>query len=501
MAPRPTTPIVTVCGLGPGGRSQITGETLEAISAHDATNSFLRTRHHPTASVMAHAVSFDDVYDAGTSLDEVYDTIADVVASAAVDQGAAIYAVPGSPLVLERAVRHLRRRDDIQTRLVPAVSFLDAAWAALGVDPIEHSVRLIDGHAFGADAAGQTGPLLVAHAHARWVLSDIKLAVEAGPEQKAIVLQRLGTPDESIVEVSWPELDRSFEPDHLTSLYIPELATPVAAEFVRIVDLMHRLRQECPWDQEQTHASLRRYLLEEAYEVMEAIDEVEAGDPDGYDHLEEELGDLWFQILFHSEIGTEDGAFTIADVARTANDKLVGRHPHVFGDAIAADAAAVASNWEAIKKVEKNRASVMDGLPTALPALVYAEKVLARAERAGAPIDRRPPSDLTGTGAEPDEGALTETELGARLLDLVTAARFANLDTEQALRRAVEASRVRFVPAKNEPCSTGGSSVDAAISSLRPMTSARERHRRSVPSRDGQEQPSAPGGKGQEAIK
>lgn len=425
-------PTITVCGLGPGAVDLVTAQTRQAIAEAEPAASFLRTRRHPSASLLDHARSFDDVYEAGDDLDSVYRQISDDVAAAAAQHGGALYAVPGSPLVLERAVRYLRERGDVEVELLPAVSFLDASWAALGVDPVEAGVRLIDGHTFATAAAGQTGPLLVAHAHARWVLSDIKLAIDAGAEQQVVVLQRLGTPDAAVFELAWPELDRSFEPDHLTSLYLPELAAPAAAALHRSVELMHRLRQDCPWDAEQTHASLRKYLIEEAYEVLDAIDEVERGVPGAYEHLEEELGDVWFQILFHSELAAEAGEFTVADVATTAHDKLVGRHPHVFGDVEASDADAVARNWEDIKKVEKGRASVMEGIPTALPALAYAEKVVKKAAKAGASL--------------PSDGALFDDQTAAaeELLRIVAAGHRHGFDLEDALRRATDAARGRF---------------------------------------------------------
>ncbi len=434
-------PTVTICGLGPGGLGQTTDETRQAIADHAAEASFVRTRRHPTASLMAHARSFDDLYDQGGNLTDVYNQIAAAVRAATEENGAALYAVPGSPLILERAVRHLRTESELQVRLLPAVSFLDAAWAQLRIDPIEEAVRLVDGHTFQQDAAGQTGPLLVAHVHAKWVLSDVKLALDAGPEQRAVFLQRLGTPQQAITEVGWPDLDQAVEPDHLTSLYIPELAEPVAKELVGSVELMRRLRQDCPWDAEQTHASLGPYLLEETYEVLEAIGEVEAGDPDGYEHLEEELGDLWVQILFHSQLAGEAGQFTVADVARTSHSKLVGRHPHVFGTEKAADAAEVVSNWEARKLVEKSRASVMDGIPAALPALAYAEKVLKKADRTGAPIDTKSLMANLEAGIGP---AATVLEVGELLISAVALARKCGVDAEAALRAAAAGAEKRF---------------------------------------------------------
>lgn len=429
-------PTVTVCGLGPGGVDLVTDQTKNAIAVAPPSASFVRTRRHPSASLMAHGQSFDAVYDSGDELDAVYRRIADEVVAAALSHGEALYAVPGSPLVLERAVRYLRSRDEIEVRLLPAVSFLDASWAELAVDPVEAGVRLVDGHTFATSAAGQSGPLLVAHAHAPWVLSDIKLAIDAGPEQRVVVLQRLGTPEASVFELAWPELDRSFEPDHLTSLYLPDVAAPAAASLQQSVELMHRLRQDCPWDAEQTHASLRKYLLEEAYEVMEAIDEVERGEPLGYEHLEEELGDLWFQILFHAELAAEAGHFTVADVATTSDNKLVGRHPHVFGDVVAKDAAAVAENWEAIKKVEKGRSSVMEGIPGALPALAYAEKVVKKAVKFGMPLPDDEPA------GEPS--ILSAEEAATALLRIVAVGHRNDLDLEGALRTATDRARGRF---------------------------------------------------------
>ena len=147
------------------------------------------------------------------------------------------------------------------------------------------------------------------------------------------MLQRLGLPDESIRTVAWDDLDRVVEPDHLTSLWIPRLAEPVAGEVARFAELVRTLRAECPWDREQTHASLTRHLLEETYEVLDAIDHLDVEAGTGFEELEEELGDLLFQVVFHAVLGAEEGQFTLADVARGIHDKLHARHPHVFDPA------------------------------------------------------------------------------------------------------------------------------------------------------------------------
>ncbi len=439
-------PTVTVCGLGPGGAGDLTEATAQALA--EAKHRFLRTSRHPTADRVQTPTTFDRVYDAGSSLAEVYQTIADTLVEAATQSGEVLYAVPGSPLVLERAVAHLLSDDRVKVNLVPSLSFLDVAWARLGIDPVEAGVRLVDGHVFESVIEGERGPLLVAHAHASWVLSEIKLSIDAGPEQKVVVLKGLGTREEEIFEVPWPELDRSFEPDHLTSLYLPEIVAPTGKELQRSVQLMHRLRQECPWDGQQTHASLRRFLLEESYEVLEALDGLigvglteEDATSAAYAELEEELGDLWFQILFHAELASEVGAFSMSDVARTVHDKLVARHPHVFAETEVATADDVVSNWEAIKKVEKGRQSIMDGIPAALPSLSFAHKVLEKAERSGHTADSGLVAAVMDAGLMVGAG---ETELGHLLLALVEQARSLDLDPERALGRAARAARDRY---------------------------------------------------------
>ena len=200
-------------------------------------------------------------------------------------------------------------------------------------------------------------------------------------------------------------------------------ADPVpGSTFVELVAVMDRLRTDCPWDREQTHRSLAKYLLEESYETLEAI---EAGD---LDHLREELGDLLLQVCFHARIAAEDadGGFDVDDVIRGITDKLVYRHPHVFAGLEVADAAEVDRNWETLKAAEKQRSNLLEGVPAALPALAYADKVLGRLTQAGLP-----------SGVLPEGPAPATAGLGTRLLSLVAEARAAGLDAEQELRDAV----------------------------------------------------------------
>ena len=207
----------------------------------------------------------------------------------------------------------------------------------------------------------------------------------------------------------------------------------VQPELSRLVAVMHRLRADCPWDAEQTHASLVRYLVEETLEVVEAI---EVGDDA---ELTEELGDLLLQVVFHAEIASETGRFDIEDVARRISDKLVARHPYVFTDAVAPTD--LVGSWERAKAVEKGRASALDGIPDRLSALTRAHKVIARARSHG--LD---PAALGLTVPE-----VAGTELGAEFLALVVRAEELGLDPEQEARAALRALEERVRTAERRP--------------------------------------------------
>jgi tetrapyrrole methylase family protein/MazG family protein len=415
---------VTVIGLGPGGADLVTAGALEALARVPVR--FVRTTRHPAAAIVAGATSFDALYEHAARIEEVYPAIVEALVAAAGEHGEVLYGVPGSPRVAERSVELLVADPRVTVEVLPALSFLDLAWVRLGVDPLEAGVRLVDGHRFAVDAAGERGPLLVAQCDSPAVLSDVKLAVEGTPPASVLVLQRLGLADERVLNVAWDDLDRVVEVDHLTSLYIPRLAEPVVQELARLVELCRTLRMRCAWDAEQTHASLARYLLDETYELVEAIEHHDPDVPATDAHLEEELGDVLYQVVFHAAIAEGDGRFSLADVARGIHDKLVHRHPHVFGDAGPLDAAGLDDRWEAIKREEKGRTSELDGLTMTAPSLLLASEVVKKAGRVGAEV---PDAPL-------DDAPLDDDRLGTELLSLVARARAAGLDAELSLRRA-----------------------------------------------------------------
>jgi tetrapyrrole methylase family protein/MazG family protein len=421
-------PVVVVVGLGPAGPELFTTATVDALAS--VPHRYLRTTRHPAAVAVTEATSFDRIYETAATIDDVYAGIVDALVEAAAEHGTVLYAVPGSPLVAERTVELLRSDERVGVRLVPALSFLDLAWDALGVDPVAEGVRVVDGRRFAVEAAGERGPLLVAQCDTRQVLSDIKLTADNLGD--VTVMQRLGLPEQSVTTVAWADLDKEVEPDHLTSIYLPTSAPPVAREVARFDQLVRTLRDRCPWDREQTHRTLTRHLLEETYEVLEAIEALDAQAGEGFDHLEEELGDLLFQVVFHATLAAEEGHFTLADVARGIHDKLVHRHPHVFADVQADTPAQVVSNWEQIKQAEKGRASLMDGIGEGLPSLLYAHKIQRKA---------------ASVGLEPVAGA-DEEGVGAELFALVDRCRRAQVDPEAALRATAAHFRDRFQAAE-----------------------------------------------------
>lgn len=453
---------ITVVGLGPGGSDHVTVETRDAIDRIGRRH--LRTAVHPSARIVTDAAggatTHDDVYENADTFDDVYVDIVDRLLADVVEHGSILYAVPGSPLILERTVRYLRDRcpaAGVTLDIRPAMSFLDVAWARLGIDPVEERVRLIDGHDFAVAAAGETGPLLVAHTHANWVLNDIKLAVESASGHEPVqILHALGTGDERIIETTWAEMDRTIEANHLTSIFVPHLEAAVGRHYVRFHDLTRTLREQCPWDIEQDHQTLIPYLLEETHEVIDALqaltDPRRADDPSVDDDLIEELGDLLYQIEFHAVIAEQQGRFTITDVVEGIHDKLVRRHPHVFGEVLADGTEQVLANWEEIKRIEKGRTSVFEGIPRSLPSLSYAEKVGRKASKVGfdwpdvagaIPKVREETDELTEAIAS-GETAHTAAELGDLLFAVVNVARHVGVDPELALRAASDKFRARF---------------------------------------------------------
>ena len=329
------------------------------------------------------------MYEGEPSFDAVYETIVARVLELAARAEGVVYAVPGHPLFGEATVRSLLVRAaeaGMTSRIVPGVSFVDTVAGALGIDPLTDGLLILD--ALSLDERGRNltpeRPTIVAQVYDRRAASQAKLALlEAYPPDHPVrVVVATGTSSESTIETTVSELDRNESAfDHLATLYVPPVGlvdgTRSFEGLRRIVAQLRNPDGGCPWDLEQTHETLKRYLLEEAYEALEALD---AGDPH---RLAEELGDLMMQVLLHAQVAEDDGEFAIEDVIGHIAEKLVRRHPHVFGDVQVDGAQEVLRNWETLKKAERDGESLLDHVPQALPALAQAQSLQSRASKAG----------------------------------------------------------------------------------------------------------------------
>jgi len=226
------------------------------------------------------------------------------------------------------------------------------------------------------------------------------------------------------------------------------------SEFEKLVDIMKRLRRECPWDRAQTPQSLRQYILEEAYETVDAIDN------EDWQELSKELGDLLLQIIFQAEIGEENETFSLKDVIRNINEKMIRRHPHVFGDVEVKDAAEVKENWENIKFDQENRRSLMEGIPRQMSALLRAQRIQDKASQVGFDwndgfqVLKKVHEELKELEESLNDGKADhiEEEMGDLLFSLVNFCRFQKIQAEDALRRTTNKflSRFRFIEAELE---------------------------------------------------
>jgi MazG family protein len=252
------------------------------------------------------------------------------------------------------------------------------------------------------------------------------------------------------------------------------MATSPGVRFDVLLSVMARLRGEggCPWDREQTRASLKPYLIEEAYEVLQAIDEEDT------EHLVEELGDLLFQVVFHCQVASEAGEFTMADVIDRLTDKMTRRHPHVFGDRTVSDAQAALKQWEQIKRDESDKEgrprSALDGVPPSLPALLRAQRLQVKAGRVGfdLPTWRQAREKLREEMAEMDEAldrgddARIRHELGDVLFSVVNVARLLGIDAEDTLRQAADKFTRRFNEVEIDMRARGRTVSDASAADL-----------------------------------
>lgn len=441
--------MITITGLGPGDLDRVPAP-VRALLLDESRQVVLRTVHHPAAADLARlrdVVFCDDLYESHESFDDVYSAIvARVVELSA--EGPVVYAVPGSPTIGEFAVRSLR--DHVEVEMLPAESFVDAVLAEMGYDPFDRGLQILNGHTL-PDPLVLDKPTIIGHLDRPEVLADVLASVgRVIPEDVPVtILSGLGAPDAAVVTAPVDDIDTALA-GFRTSLFVD--AEP--AGLIGAVRVMRHLRAECPWDQDQTHHSLIKNLVEETYELVEALSRLPEDEIDwvAYAAVEDELGDVLLQVLFHEAIARQRGAFDIDGIAEVLRQKLVRRHPHVFGDVEVADAAQVRDNWDRIKEAEIGGPadSALDGVPDGLPALQRAPKIQNRAAKVGfdwpdaaevLPKVREEIGEVERAMAGDGD---VEAEIGDLLFSVVNLTRHLGIDPEVALRTATGTFEERF---------------------------------------------------------
>lgn len=475
-------PGITIVGLGPGDPEMLTIEAKHALIS--AGEVYARTSRHPTIEHTAlrdalgeRLHSFDHLYEEHDAFENVYAAIVDKVLALGAREQGVVYAVPGDPLVGETTVQRLLKlapERGLSVRILHGVSFVEPTLAALAVDPFD-GLQLCDAMLLAArhhPPLDPDVPALVVQIANRTIASGAKLTLlSLYPDEHPVrLVWHAGLPDVQVRTLPLYALDRQPDLDHLCALYVPPLPAPGSISSYQDVMALLRSQDGCPWDREQTHESLRTYLLEETYEVLAAIDAGDMGE------LREELGDLLLQILFHVQIAAEDGDFRLNDCIQYAIAKLVRRHPHVFGKASVSGPEEVLQNWEQIKRQERTengqeRRSMLDGINRALPALAQALKIQERVARVGFDwsseneVRAKLEEEMAEFASAKDEESRGR-ELGDVLFALVNLARWQGINPEDVLRETNERFGRRFAAIEAHAAQAGRELSDMSLDEM-----------------------------------
>lgn len=450
--------MIKIVGLGPGAKEALTIGTVWELER--CSNIFLRTEKHPTVEYLKEKNinfnTYDNVYETMESFDEVYLNIAKDLVEKHNKLGNLVYAVPGHPLVAEKSVFNLIeecKKNNIEYKVVPAVSFIDAMMEGLMIDPIE-GLKVIDAFDINNQILDKRIGTVITQVYNPLIASEVKLKLleQYNDETEIFYVRAAGIEgQESIRKIPLYELDMQEDIDYLTSIYIPKDLNN-KKDFNDLLEIVEILRGEngCPWDREQTHKSLEKALVEESYEVIDAIDR------DDDDGLIEELGDVLLQVVFHASIGKEDGYFDINEIIAGICNKMISRHPHVFGDIHNINTSNdVLTKWDELKKQEKGYDTLseeMKGITKGLPSLLRAHKIQNKAKKAG--FDFEDINSVIDKLKEEIQEVIDvyntknmdkiKDEVGDLLFSCVNVARFLDIDEELALNSTIDKFIKRF---------------------------------------------------------
>ncbi|MCA0989559.1 nucleoside triphosphate pyrophosphohydrolase [Guptibacillus algicola] len=447
---------ITIIGTGAGDFDQLSIGSYRKLQS--AGRVYARTIDHPVIRELIEEGldihGFDHVYEENESFEHTYRAIVDELWDEA-SKGSLVYTVPGHPMMAEATVQLLLNESKgkgIHVEVAGGQSFLDALFTAVRIDPIE-GCQILDATRFMREEVQVRNHLIFVQVYDQFTASNVKLTLmELLPDDYEVtVLQAAGSKDERVVSVPLFELDRTVEVNNLTAVYVPPVQeeTILYRDFSWLRNVVATLRgpEGCPWDKKQTHESLKKYLLEESYEVIEAID---SGD---VDHLAEELGDVLLQVMLHAQIGEDDGMFSVDDVIYYLNEKLIRRHPHVFGEEKAHTAEEVAGLWNSVKQKEKGSTpSKLDGITKGLTGLMRASELQKAAAKVGfdwdepEPIWEKVKEELNEfhEAVKHETFGSKEEELGDLLFAIVNLARYYKIDPEVAVHRTNHKFEKRF---------------------------------------------------------
>lgn len=448
--------LLTIIGLGAGDLDQLSIGTYRKLKAAELI--VARTDQHPVIEELRaeglQIESFDAIYEKNDAFEQVYEEITERLVALAKEQPVT-YAVPGHPLVAERTIQLLiekEREGLVQLDIAGGNSFLDPIFGALRIDPIE-GFQLLDGTDMGRDDVQMQQHVLIGQVYDAFIASEVKLSLmeKYAYDYPVTIVTAAGSSAEKLRTVPLFELDRETEINNLTTIYVP----PVMEREGRLKDwstfreIIAALRAPdgCPWDREQTHESLKRYLIEEAHELLEAIDQQ---DDEG---VIEELGDVLLQVFLHAQIGEDDGYFAMEDVLQSIGEKMIRRHPHVFGDRDVVDSDEVLLNWQEIKQTEKPQVdSLLDGQERHSSSLLTAFNYQKEAAKVGFDwpnIDgafEKFEEEWQEFKVEVENGTKESRtdELGDVFFTLVNLSRFLKLSPEEAMAHANAKFNRRF---------------------------------------------------------
>lgn len=474
---------IEIVGLGAGDLEQLTLGVYQKLMK--AKHLYLRTKEHPVVQELEKEglqyESFDVIYEKHDQFADVYQEITRVLLEKAETEDVT-YAVPGHPLVAESTVQSLLKsgpQKGIEVVIGGGQSFIDALFQALQIDPND-GFQFLDGTALNAEDLQQNQHIFISQVYDGFVASEVKLTLmERYPDDYPVtIVTAAGSKDEQIINVPLYELDRNAKVSNLTSVYIPPVTDEeiLYKNFAKLREIIAVLRSPngCPWDKEQTHESLKRYLIEETYEVIDAIDK---GD---IDNLIEELGDVLLQVMLHAQIGEDEGYFTIDDVIEGLSAKMIRRHPHVFGNTHVNNTEDVLKNWQEIKRAEKasNLASrsILADVSLSLPNLIRAYELQKKAAKVGfdwqevtAAFEkvkeelREFENELNGTE---EQTIQAQQEFGDLLFAFVNVARLLKLHPDEALFATNQKFIRRFHFVEERVLNSGRTFLDHSLEEL-----------------------------------